>query len=391
MPKPTFALIVAAGSGSRVGGECPKQYLPLHGLPLLRHSVLAFLNHPHVDGVQVVYHPDHRDYYDLSVGDLGLPEPVKGGKTRQESVRLGLEALKSLKPHKVLIHDAARPLVSEEVISRVIGAIAPHVAAIPALPVEDTLKKCADGKILQTINRKDLMRAQTPQGFIYKEILDAHRQVEEMEFTDDASIREYLGNEVVIVPGSQLNFKITEKEDFERAEKIMTTRDHFTTRIGTGFDVHAFCEAKQANNNHVMLCGVAVPYDRSLAGHSDADVGIHALVDALLGAIGEGDIGEHFPPSNMAFKNADSKIFLEHARDLVSKKNGKINNVDVTLICEAPRLSDYKEAMAKRLADILHIHTTQVNVKATTTEKLGFTGRGEGIAAQAAVSVVVAG
>lgn len=384
----TICIIVAAGKGERAESITPKQYVNLNGLPILRHTVNAFLLHPHIDDVVIVYNPLHRDLYELSVGDLELAPPIVGGATRQESVRLGLEGIKNLKPHKVLIHDAARPLVSQEIISKVIDAIKTNISVIPAIPVADTLKKCIDGKVIKTVERKDLVHTQTPQGFIYDEILAAHKQVIETEFTDDAAIQEYFGNEVVTVAGSQINFKITTGEDFQRAEKIMHSDKKRITKIGQGFDAHKFCNPK-SENNKIMLCGVEVPYEQSLEGHSDADVGLHAIVDAILGAISEGDIGEHFPPSDNKYKGMASHFFLEHAVALLEKKNGVINNIDVTIICERPKISEYKKDMEKRIAQIAGIDYTNVNVKATTTEKMGFTGRGEGIAAMAVVCVEI--
>jgi 2-C-methyl-D-erythritol 4-phosphate cytidylyltransferase/2-C-methyl-D-erythritol 2,4-cyclodiphosphate synthase len=390
-PYNTIALIVAAGSGQRVGGAIPKQYLDLGGIAILRRSVLAFLEHPKIDAVRVAYNPADDDLYQKAVAGLDILPPIAGGVTRQDSVRLGLESLLEFSPQKVLIHDAARPFVSDDIISQVLK----HNAAIPAIAVEDTLKKTDGGKIVATVGRESLMRAQTPQGFLYRDILAAHKKVAGQSFTDDAAIYEHLGLEVAIVPGSQENFKITTEEDFIRAERMMTDNTNSTrgvelveTRTGTGFDVHKFCAAKSPNNK-IIICGVEVPHDMSLEGHSDADVGIHSVVDAILGAIAQGDIGDHFPPSDPKWKGADSKMFLEHARDLVHKKNGKIVNVDVTIICEKPKLMAYKKVMAAKLAEILGIENSRVSVKATTTEGLGFTGRGEGIAAQAIASVTV--
>ncbi len=384
----TICIIVAAGQGTRADSNTPKQYVNLQGLPMLRHTVKAFTQHPHIDDVLVVYNPMHKDLYELAVGDLELLPPVAGGATRQESVRLGLESIKNLKPHKVLIHDAARPLVSEEIISKVIDAIEQNISVIPAIAVADTLKKCVNGKVINTVDRKDLIRTQTPQGFIYDEILASHKKVIGTEFTDDAAIQEHLGNEVITVAGSQINFKITTKEDLHRAEKIMYSNKKHVTKIGQGFDAHKFCEAK-SDNNKIMLCGVAVPYEKSLEGHSDADVGLHAIVDAILGAISAGDIGEHFLPTEAKYKGMASHFFLEHAVALVAQKHGVINNIDVTIICETPKISEYKKDMEKRVAQIAGIDYTNVNVKATTTEKMGFTGRGEGIAAMAVVSLEI--
>jgi 2-C-methyl-D-erythritol 4-phosphate cytidylyltransferase/2-C-methyl-D-erythritol 2,4-cyclodiphosphate synthase len=381
----TICLIAAAGSGKRAGGKLPKQYMHIGGVPMLRRTALAFLNHPQIDGVRIIYNESDKDLYDTGVGDLDLLPPVAGGILRQDSVRIGLASLKEFSPHKVLIHDAARPFVSANIISGIINALDKHKAAIPAVAVEDTLKKCADGKILQTVSRENLMQAQTPQGFLYEEILGAHNEVVGESFTDDAAIYEHLGRSVFIIEGEKANFKVTTNEDFQRANNIMSE-----TRIGTGFDVHKFC-APKSDNNTIMLCGIAIPFEKSLEGHSDADVGIHAIVDAILGAIGEGDIGVHFPPSETKWKGADSRIFLEHARDLVANKGATIINIDTTIICERPKLQDYKQQMAENIANILRIDASRVSVKATTTEGLGFTGRGEGIAAQAVCSVRVQG
>jgi len=384
----TIALIVAAGSGSRAEGDIPKQYRDIGGIPILRKTALAFLNHDKIDAVQIVYNPADNDLYQKTTTGLDLLPVAKGGKTRQESVRLGLESIKKYNPRKVLIHDAARPFVGKNIINRVIDSITENKAVIPTIAVEDTLKKCENGKIIHTVNRHDLMRAQTPQGFIYNDVLNMHKNAKNHEFTDDAAIYEHEGNEVIMVEGSQLNFKITTNEDFVRAQKL--AGEYMQTRIGTGFDVHKFCEPKN-DNNHIMLCAIAVPFEKSLEGHSDADVGIHALVDSLLGAAALGDIGEHFPPSDKKFKDANSSIFLEHTKSLLDRNNIKINNIDLTIICEKPKISVYKQDMVAKIAQILQIAPSCVSVKATTTEGLGFTGRGEGIAAQAVSAVRIQG
>ncbi len=385
----TICIIVAAGSGLRFGEKTPKQYLNLAGKPMLSHSVSTFSNHPDIDAVQVVYNPQDADLYNKSVKGMNVLPPVAGGKTRQESVRLGLEAIEKFSPKKVLIHDAARPLVTSDIITRVIAAIDKHKAIIPALHVEDTLKKTANGKILHTINRSDLMRAQTPQGFVYEDILESHRSVQEHEFTDDSAIEEHLGNQVTIIEGSQMNFKITTNEDLKRAEKLMEIEMPLEVRTGTGFDVHKFCQPKLESNNFIMLCGVKVPHHNSLEGHSDADVGLHSIVDALLGTICAGDIGEHFPPSDAKYKGMASCKFLEHTKTLLDEKSAKINNIDVTIICEKPKISPFKNEMRETVAKILAISPSRVSIKATTTEGLGFTGRKEGIAAQAIATITL--
>jgi 2-C-methyl-D-erythritol 4-phosphate cytidylyltransferase/2-C-methyl-D-erythritol 2,4-cyclodiphosphate synthase len=380
----TYCIVVAAGHGTRTKSTTPKQYMNLHGVPMLRHTVQLFLENENIDGVLVVYNPNHKDLYEFAVGDLDILSPVAGGITRQESVLHGLEAIKKYKPNKVLIHDAARPLVSQRIINSVIDAVNENVSVIPVVAIEDTLKRYENGKVTDTVDRTELIRAQTPQGFMFNEILKSHKEAKGMDFTDDASIQEHFLNEVTTIDGSQLNFKITTEEDFERAEKIMSIKHK--TKVGIGFDVHKFCEPKN-DNNKIMLCGIEVEHDKSLEGHSDADVGIHAVVDAILGSISQGDIGEHFPPSDDKYKNASSEIFLEKACYLLAQQHGTINNIDLTIICQSPKISEYKKDMEKRIAQIARIDYTNVSVKATTTEKLGFTGRGEGIAAQAVVSV----
>jgi 2-C-methyl-D-erythritol 4-phosphate cytidylyltransferase/2-C-methyl-D-erythritol 2,4-cyclodiphosphate synthase len=374
------ALIVAAGRGSRFGGDMPKQYALLAGRPVLRHTVSAFLDHPRIDAVRVVIHRDDRDLYDRAIGSLDILEPVIGGETRQDSVRLGLESLESAGAETVLIHDAARPFVDRALIGRVIEALRTDAGAIPAVPVSDTLKRATAGNAIgETVARENLWRAQTPQGFRYADILSAHRDLAGEILTDDAALLERFGHRVSLVEGSEDNFKITTASDLARAERMIGGGD---VRTGFGFDVHRF-----APGDRVMLCGVAVPHDRGLAGHSDADVGLHALTDAILGAIGEGDIGVHFPPSDEQWRGAASDIFLARARDLAAAKGGLIANVDVTLICERPKVSPYRPAMCARIAEILQIDISRVNIKGTTTEGLGFTGRGEGIAAQAVATI----
>ncbi len=389
------ALITACGRGNRFnGGEgIPKQYLPIAGMPLLRHSVLAFLNHPRIDDVICVIHPDDMALYEEAVAGLDLLNPVFGGETRQASIRLGLEALRDYEPVKVLIHDGVRPFVSKRVINGILEKLETHPAVIPAIAVEDTLKKYSDGKIEWTLERENLWRAQTPQGFIYEDILNSHIAFKDLHFTDDASLNEYAGIPVAIVPGSQNNFKITTEEDYDRAKRmaamlIQNVKEE--NRCGTGFDVHGFRERKKDENNFIRLGGVDIEFDKKIDAHSDGDVLIHAAIDALLGAIGEGDIGEHFPPSDLKWKNCDSKEMLKIVKHLLIKKGAKILNLDMTLICEKPRVSKYKERMEKTMAEVLNISPSRVNVKATTTEKLGFLGREEGIAAQAVASIWIA-
>lgn len=380
----TLALIVAGGRGIRAGGGMPKQYRPLAGVPLLRRTVQRFAAHPRIDGVCVVIHPDDRALYDKAVAGLDLIDPVHGGATRQESCRNGLEALAVHAPATVLIHDAARPFVDAGTIDRVIDALSDiSPAAVAAVPVADTLKRAdAAGRVLETVDREALWRAQTPQGFRYTAILAAHRAQAGQNRTDDAAVAEAAGMPVALTLGNTENTKVTTAEDFDHGERLLGAAD---LRTGTGFDVHPF-----APGDHVMLCGVAVPHGQGLAGHSDSDVGLHALTDALLGTIADGDIGAHFPPGDPRWRGADSAVFLKHAADLVTAQGGTIRHVDLTLICEAPKVGPHREAMRARLAEILSLDIGRVSVKATTTDGLGFLGRHEGIAAQAAATVLFA-
>jgi len=391
MPK-CVALIVAAGSGERFGSELPKQYLPLAGKPLLRRAIEAFLFHPAVDGVVVVYQPAHRDLYDAATAGLGLPEPVPGGATRQDSGRFGLERLAESPggpPELVLIHDAARPLVDAATITRVLAALESAPAAIAAVQVIDTLKRGVDGFTAGTVDRAGLWRAQTPQGFHFQTILEAHRRLAGAGLTDDAAVAEQAGLPVALVPGSPDNIKVTTPIDLERAHRLSgvdAAPGLPDVRTGLGFDVHRF-----APGDSVTLLGVRVPHGARLEGHSDADVGLHALTDAILGSIGAGDIGSHFPPSDPQWRGVDSAVFLRHAVELTRCRGAVIRHVDVTLICERPKVGPHRAMMTARLAELLGIAPERVSVKATTTEKLGFTGREEGIAAQAIATVVFPG
>ncbi len=377
----TVALIVAAGRGSRFGGDGPKQYADLGGRPLLRHCLERFRRHPDITAVQVVIHADDHDFYARATVGLDVPPPAIGGANRQESVRLGLEHLAAMAPERVLIHDAARPFVDAGLIDRVLAALATAPGAIAALPVTDTLKRGIDGLVSATVPRDGLWRAQTPQGFRYPEILAAHRAAAGAELTDDAAVAELAGLPVSLVDGGAENVKITTTEDLARAERwIAAYRDE--VRVGQGFDVHRF-----GPGDNVTLCGVRIAHTAGLLGHSDADVGLHALTDAILGALGAGDIGSHFPPSDARWRGADSTVFLRHAAEMVATRGGRIAHVDVTLICEQPKVAPHRDTMVKRIAEVLDIAADRVSVKATTTEGLGFTGRSEGIAAQATATV----
>lgn len=377
----THALIVAAGRGTRFGGALPKQYLPLGGTSVLRHAVAAFATHPRIDAVQVVIRPEDRRVFDDAVTGLSLLSPVPGGAERQDSVRLGLEALVPHEPARVLIHDGARPFPDVALIDRVLDALDDAPAAIPALPLGDTLKRVADGQVRDTIDRAQLWRAQTPQGFHFKAILEAHRAAAGHVLTDDAAVAEAAGMAPLVVLGSEDNLKVTTAQDLAAAERLLAARTG-DIRVGQGFNVHPF-----GPGDHLMVCGIAIPHDRSLVGHSDADVGLHALTDALLGAIGAGDIGMHFPPTDPRWRGAASDRFLAHAAALVREKGGDIAAVNVTVICERPKIAPHRARMIERVAAILGVSPARVSVKATTTEGLGFTGRGEGIAAQAVATV----
>jgi 2-C-methyl-D-erythritol 4-phosphate cytidylyltransferase/2-C-methyl-D-erythritol 2,4-cyclodiphosphate synthase len=377
----TCALIVAAGRGTRFGGTLPKQYLPLGGATVLRHAVNAFAAHPRIDQVLVAIRPEDRAVFDRSVAGLSVLQPVPGGAERQDSVRLGLEALAVYKPARVLIHDGARPFPDAALIDRVIDALDTAPAAVPALRLGDTIKRIEDGQIRETVDRTQLWRAQTPQGFHFDAILTAHRQMAGRVLTDDAAVAEAAGIGPLIVAGSEENLKVTTVEDLGAAERQLAARQG-DVRVGQGFDVHPF-----GPGDHVMVCGVAIPHEVAPVGHSDADVGLHALTDAVLGAIGAGDIGMHFPPSDPRWRGASSDRFLAYAATLVRERGGAIAAVDVTIICERPKIAPYRDRMIERVAEILEISPGRVSVKATTTERLGFTGRGEGIAAQAVATV----
>jgi 2-C-methyl-D-erythritol 4-phosphate cytidylyltransferase/2-C-methyl-D-erythritol 2,4-cyclodiphosphate synthase len=379
--QPAYALVVAAGRGSRFGGALPKQYLPLGSSAVLRHAVASLVHHPRIAEVLVTIRPEDRAIFDNAMAGLEVLPPVGGGATRQDSVRLGLEALAAYYPQRVLIHDGARPFPDRRLIDRVLDGLDRAAAAIPCLPLRDTIKRVENGTIRATVDRSALWRAQTPQGFHFDAILAAHRASFGRALTDDAAVAEAAGLTPVLVEGSEDNLKITTPQDLAAAERLMADR-RGDVRVGQGFDVHPF-----AAGDHVVICGVKIPHGMSLAGHSDADVGLHALTDAVLGAIGAGDIGMHFPPSEPRWRDAASDQFLRYAADLVAARGGVVAAVDVTIICERPKIAPYRAAMAMRVAAILGIAPDRVSVKATTTEKLGFTGRSEGIAAQALATV----
>ncbi|MGA8399013.1 MAG: bifunctional 2-C-methyl-D-erythritol 4-phosphate cytidylyltransferase/2-C-methyl-D-erythritol 2,4-cyclodiphosphate synthase [Stellaceae bacterium] len=376
-----YALVLAAGRGARFGGMLPKQYLPLGGTSVLHHAVSAFAANPRIAGIQVTIRPEDRAEYDAALAGFILLPPVAGGAERQDSVRLGLEALAPLKPARVLIHDGARPFPDAAMIDRVIDALDHAPAAIPGLPLGDTIKRVADGVITGTIDRHGLWRVQTPQAFHFDAILAAHRAAAGQALTDDAAVAEAAGIAPVIVLGSEANLKVTTSDDLAAAERLLAARQA-DVRVGQGFDVHPF-----GPGDGLMVCGVRIAHSAGVVGHSDADVGLHALTDAVLGAIGAGDIGMHFPPNDAQWQGASSDRFLAHAVGLVRARGGSVAQLDVTIICERPRIGPHRAAMVERVAAIAGITPDRVSVKATTTEKLGFTGRGEGIAAQAVATV----
>lgn len=375
------ALLMAAGSGARMGAAEPKQFLPLLGQTVMRHAAAALLAEGGVDAILPVVAEGQQARVTAILAGLPTLPPVAGGATRQASVRAGLRALAADPPDLILVHDAARPVVPPGTVAALRAALATHPGAIPAQPVTDTLKRGDDAAIAGTVPRAGLYRAQTPQGFRFA-TLGALHEAASAEVTDDAELLEQAGLPVARVPGAETNVKITWPEDLARVEALMLAR--MLPRTGTGFDVHRLVDGRP-----MILCGVTIPFAQGLDGHSDADVGIHALCDAIYGALAEGDIGRWFPPSDNQYKDADSARFLIHAAGRIAARGGVLANADVTLICERPKITPHATAMRERLAGLLGVPVDRISVKATTTERLGFPGRGEGIAAQAAVSVLV--
>ncbi|WP_420567254.1 bifunctional 2-C-methyl-D-erythritol 4-phosphate cytidylyltransferase/2-C-methyl-D-erythritol 2,4-cyclodiphosphate synthase [Thalassovita sp.] len=375
----TDAIIVAAGRGRRAGGSVPKQWRDLGGASVAARTVQAFLDHPEIRRIVLVHHPDDTDEVSALPG-LDRLICVHGGQTRNSSVRNGMEALASTPPDRVLIHDVARPCVPAQVISDVINALKDAPGAAPALAVTDALWRGDNNHVSGVQDRAGLYRAQTPQGFRYADLLAAHRKFEG-EAADDVEVARAAGLHVAITPGHEDNLKITHPGDFDRALKIL--RGQMDIRLGNGYDVHRF-----GPGDHVILCGVEIPHERGLQGHSDADVGMHAVTDAIYGALAEGDIGRHFPPSDPQWKGAASQIFLKHAADLAREKGFEISNIDCTLVCEYPKVGPHAAAMQAEMARIMSLEPARVSIKATTSERLGFTGRKEGIAAIATAALV---
>jgi 2-C-methyl-D-erythritol 4-phosphate cytidylyltransferase/2-C-methyl-D-erythritol 2,4-cyclodiphosphate synthase len=386
------ALIVAAGRGARAGAGRPKQYRILAGRAVLDRTLEPFVSHPGIDTVAVAIHPDDADAYAEAVSawtgeGRTLVAQVHGGETRQATVRLGLEALADRSPGIVLIHDAARPFVTAALIDRAIAAARRYDAAVPGIAVTDTIKILGEGfQIVATPDRSALRAIQTPQAFHFDTFLAAHRRAAAEDrdgFTDDGGLMEWAGATVHVFEGDPRNLKLTHPTDFEAAERDMGgSAMPYVTRLGTGFDVHAF-----GDGDHVWLGGLKLPHGQAVIAHSDGDVILHALTDAVLGAMADGDIGTHFPPSDPQWRGASSDRFLAYAVDRLRLRGGRIDHLDVTLLCEAPRLGPHREDMRRRIAGIAGVEIGRVSVKATTTEKLGFTGRREGIAAQAAATI----
>ncbi len=394
-PEEIAVIIVAAGRGERAGQstEGPKQYRTVGGKAILKHTIDVFASHPRIGRIIVAIHAEDHTLYAAAIGNQAeRAETVAGGPTRQASTLNALEALSGTHPTYVLIHDGVRPFVGHGLIDRVIDTLSEETGALPALAVSDTLKRSdADGMIAATVSREGLFAAQTPQAFPFSAILDAHRAAAargRQDFTDDAAIAEWAGLAVRIVEGSPDNVKLTWARDIALAnERLAGGMTSFPdVRTGNGYDVHSF-----EPGDHVTLCGIAIPHHARLSGHSDADVGLHALTDALLATCGEGDIGTHFPPSDPQWRGAASRIFVEHAAGIVRSRGGRIANADITLICEAPKIGPHRPKMQQAIAAMLGISADRVSIKATTNEKLGFVGREEGIAAIATASVVYPG
>ena len=388
MAEEIIALLVAAGKSERMQTDVPKPYMQLGDENLMRRTVKAFLNHPEINGVRVVIRREHHTLYKQAINGLTIFPCAIGGDSRQDSVRLGLESIAHRKPKYVLVHDIARPLASPALISRVIKSLEIHKAAIPCLPVTDTIKRKGIDSKIDTIDRHNLYTAQTPQGFHFADLLAAHQKLAGQSHTDDAALMEQIGQTIALIEGDADNIKITTQSDFKRMQTFLTLNTE--TRTGMGYDVHqlkAHDMDTPLSQQNIRLCGINIPFTHHLVGHSDADVGMHALVDAILGAIGSGDIGTHFSPDDRRWQGADSSRFLLHAYELLSSRGGELVNLDVTLICERPKVAPYRAQMVSYISQLLKIAPDRVSIKATTTEKLGFAGRGEGIAAQAVATV----
>lgn len=377
-------LIAAAGSGLRLGGDLPKQYIKIAGKTILRHTLDNVITWPGLGSLRVIIDPKHADLYHDAVEGLNLAPPIKGGRERKDSINNALNELSDIKDNDiVLVHDAARPFVEWNNVKALVDSLGTSKAATLATPLNDTIRRQVDN---EDVERSSLYAVQTPQAMRYGDFKAAHAAAQDGKtYTDDIALARELGIEPALIPGRRTNFKITTPEDLEMAKKMI--HSVYETRTGTGFDVHAFDD--ENNPKALIICGVEVPHNRALKGHSDADVGLHAITDAILGAIGQGDIGRHFPPSDDAYKDMDSAIFLQKAMDMVATHNGALLNLDLTLICESPKIGPHSDRMRVRVAEVTGLEPQRINIKATTTEGLGFTGRGEGIAAQAVANVKI--
>ena len=375
-----IALIVSGGEGKRFDKKLPKQFFKINKMTILEQSVKKFINSNLFDKIVVVCNENFIKHSKKVLNKYRLSY-VKGGDSRQESVFNGLKSIKKDFPNKVLIHDAVRPFFSINLLYEIIKKLENHESVVPALNIFDSVRLFEKEKY-ENLNRKNIKLIQTPQAFDFEKIYDAHRKFKNINSTDDSLLFYKNGNKIKVINGEIMNIKITEKEGFKEFKRIYEEKKNINFRVGNGFDVHKFKKGKK-----LKLLGINVPFNKSLMGHSDADVGIHALVDALLGAISKGDIGEHFPPTEEKWKNKNSEFFLEYTKNLMKKNGFQVNNIDITVICENPKISRYKQKMKEKIARILEITIENINIKGTTTEKLGFLGREEGIACQVSVSV----
>jgi len=381
--QPTVALVLAGGQGTRAGVGLPKQYRNLAGKPLLRWSLETLCRHQKIDHVKVVIRPNDEPLYRDVTAGLQLMEPVYGGETRYQSARNGVQSLKELAPGIILIHDGARPFITPTLLDQLISSLTSRVAVVPGIQIIDAVKKVDNGLVEQAVDLSNLWRIQTPQAFQFDAIFSAYQLVSEHNFRDDAGVAQHSGITVNVIEGLEENIKITIPRDFEKASKIMA-EERLQIHVVTGFDAHKF-----GLGDHVTLCGIKIPCSHGLIGHSDADVALHALVDALLSGIDGGDIGQHFPSNEEKWRNRASDEFLSYTMKLVNENSVKINHIDMTVICNEPRISEFRDAMRNKLSQLVNVSKKRISIKGTTTDGLGFTGRGEGIAVQATVTMVV--
>jgi len=380
------AIVVAAGRGSRMGGPIPKQYRELDGIPVIRHTLVAFLRHPQINFLQVVIHPNDRELYAKATEGLDLPPPVIGGATRQESVRFGLESIAGLEPRKVVIHDGVRPFIEQETISAVLAALDTSPAVITGVPVSDTLKRCPQGIVHTTVDRTDVWRAQTPQGFVFERILAAHqkqhlRNPNSSDLTDDSLVAENDDMQVSVVYGSEDNIKITTERDLERAEEIIR-RGHLENHIGFGFDFHRW-----GVGDHLFICGIPVPHAMGIEREFNADMALNAVTDALIGTVGGPAVQGRFQSHLPRWRGMTSDVFVRQAVSLVAMKGGRIVHVDVTILTAKPDIEPYQKEMVQRLATLLDLPPTRVSVKQVASEEAGFSDRADGISAHCLATV----